>query len=136
MIFPASSLYVLVAIVAASDIIPSIGAALLTTQELNANVEANVVVQGYNAAGDSVFKNFVGAYNKGQFFFMWNLFNVYEKPFAETVKGAMLYWCSDLSFTDFQNNSSTSPGYAGRCVQMWLGDIKADLLASGALIIG
>ena len=128
MIFSAYDLLVCIAIVIAttSNIIPAVGAQL-TTNDLNAKVAA------YNVDGKSVFANFVNAFNNGQFFLIRNVVVVYEKPSSETVKGILLHWCSDLSFTGIQNNSSSSsPGYAGRCVFMFLGSFLADASAAGA----
>ena len=104
--------------------------AQLTIEELNAKVEANPAPPGYNIDGGSVFSNFVNAFNDGQFFFIWNFVATFEKPSSETVKGSVLVWCGDISFTYFQNSSN--PGYAGRCVYMRLGNLPADLLAAGA----
>ena len=124
----ASTLSVLfAATVAASNIIPSVGAAetqIITTEELNSKVVATPASPGYNVEGTSVFTNIVTANNDGQFFFILNGTVVF-------VKGSGLYWCSDLSFTGVENNSSSSPGYAGRCVRMWLGNTLADILAAG-----
>mmetsp|Transcript_10332 Transcript_10332/g.20712 ORF Transcript_10332/g.20712 Transcript_10332/m.20712 type:complete len:351 (+) Transcript_10332:96-1148(+) len=138
----ASALSVLfVAIAAASSIIPSVGAAetqiTITTDELNAKVVATPTSPGYNVEGTSVFTNLVNANNDGQLFLIRNGVFVYEKPSPEPVKAGFLLWCSDLSFTGIQNNSSSSssPGYAGRCVLMWLGNTFADLLAAGAQVV-
>ena len=122
------------AIAAASNFLPSVRA--LTTEELNAKVEATPASPGYNGDGKSIFTNIVTANNDGQLFLIGNLMFVYEKPASETVKGSLLLWCSDLSFTGVQNNSSSSPGYAGRCVGMRLGNVLADFLAAGAQYSG
>jgi hypothetical protein len=119
------------AIAASSNIIPSVDAAL-TTEELSMNVAATPASQGYNGDEESVFSNLVNAYNDGQFFLILNGVFVYEKPSSEPVKASVLTWCSDLSFTGIQNNSRSSPGYAGRCVFMRLGNYLAEILAAGA----
>ena len=124
------------AIAASSNIIPSVDAAL-TTEELSMNVAATPASLGYNGDEESVFSNLVNAYNDGQFFLIWNAVLVYEAPSSEPVKGSSLFWCSDLSFTGVQNNSSRSfPGYAGRCVNMLLGNYLADMVAGGAQSTG
>ena len=129
----AYSLSAFAAIAASSNIIPSVDAAALTTEELSMNVAATPASQGYNGDEESVFSNLVNAYNDGQFFLIWNAVLVYEAPSSEPVKGSALYWCSDLSITGIQNNSSSSsPGYAGRCVLMRLGNFLAEILAAGA----
>ena len=84
---------------------------------------------GFNAEGGSIFTNVADAMNNGQFFFIWSLTLVFEKPKSETVHPSGLTWCSDLTFSDV--NSSSLIGYAGRCVDMILAGY-ADLLASGA----
>ena len=123
------------AIAAASNIIPSVTAEL-TTEELSMNLPATPASPGYNNDGRSVYTNLVNANNDGQFFLIWNAgAQVDEKPSSETEKGSGFYWCSDLSFTGIQNSSS--PGYAGRCVYMWLpwlGNLLAEVLAAGSQI--
>ena len=114
------------AIAASSNIIPSVDAAL-TTEELSMNVAATPA-----SPGDNAFSNLVNAYNDRQFFLIRNLVLVYEKPSSEPVKGSSLFWCSDLSFSGIQNSSRSSPGYAGRCLEMLLGNYLADMLAVGA----
>ena len=120
------------AIAASSNIIPIVGAAALTTEDLSMNVAATQASLGYNVDEESAFSNLVNAYNDRQFFLIRNSVSVYEKPSSEPVKGSPLFWCSDLSFTGIQNSSRSSPGYAGRCLEMWLGNILADILAAGA----
>lgn len=65
--------------------IPSVGAAQLTTEELNAKVAANPSPPGLNV----VFTNFVNANNDGQFFSIW-----------DRVSSCLLYllWCLPPSF--------------------------------------
>lgn len=117
------------ATVAASNFIPS--ARALTTEELNADLVATPASPGYNVDGKSVFTNFVTANNDEQFFLIVDVMVLFEKPSSDAVKGSVLYWCSDLSFTGVQNSSS-SPGYASRCVGMKLGSFLADILAEGS----
>ena len=120
------------ATVPARNIIPSVGAAQITIEEFNSKVAATPASLGYNVDEESVFTNLVNANNDRQFFFIRNGVLVYEKPSSEPVQGSVLYWCSDLSFTGIQNNSSSSsPGYAGRCVLMRLGNFLAEILAAG-----
>ena len=123
--FFASTLSVLfAATVAVRSIIPSVGAAetqIIATEELNSNYAvATLASPGYNVDGMSIFTNFVTANNDRQFFIIGNFMTVSEKPASEAEKGSFLIWCSDLSFTGVQNSSS-SPGYVGNCVYMFLG---------------
>ena len=93
-----------------------------TAEEMSAIVAANTAPKpGYNAGGGSVFANFVEANKEGQFFLHLQGSTVFEKPVSETVKRDVLYWCSDLTFSDAmntKNNGSGLIGYAGRCVGM------------------
>ena len=74
---------------------------------------------GSNIEGGSVATNFLNAFNEKQFFLIKHGSFVYEKPESDTVLGSYLYWCSDLTFSDFLN-SSIPMAYVGRCVGLGL----------------
>ena len=59
-------------------------------------ITANPPLPGFNVEGGSIFTNFAGAYNNGQFFFLVTDNLVYEKPGSDPVQFTFLYWCSDL----------------------------------------
>jgi hypothetical protein len=116
-------------VLVASASIPFV-AAQFNTDEFNAKISSIAAPPGYNVEGGSVFTNFVNALNNKQFFLRSSGSNVFETPGSETVQYSLLYWCSDLTFSDFNNNNSLM-GLAGRCVGMFLTGFS-DLTASGA----
>ncbi len=102
----------------------------LTTNDLYAKIAPDAAPPGFNVDGGSVFTNFVNAVNDGQFFQVRQYGIVYEKPDSEPiVENAVVYWCSDLTFSDFSNSSLM--GYAARCVEKYLAGY-AEAVASGA----
>ena len=102
----------------------------ITTGDLNGKLTSTAAaLPGFNAEGGSVFTNVGNAMNQEQFFHVATGNLVYEKPEAKIVQFTALDWCSDLTFSDV--NSSSSIGYAGRCVDIFLPGY-ADILASGA----
>ncbi len=118
-----SLLHVLVASVASAASIPFVAAQtaeteLTTDQMYGTLVSTAAPAPGYNVEGGSVFQNYVDAVNNGQLLFLWTGSWVYEKPDSETVPLTFLNWCSDLTFSDFNNSSLI--GYAARCVGMFL----------------
>jgi hypothetical protein len=87
---------------------------------------------GYNVEGGTVFDNFVGLYNRGQLFILYDFTSVYEKPAVEPTTPRLLFWCGNLAFSDYmKNNSSSYIGYAGRCVVTFLKELT-ELLEAGA----
>ena len=103
---------------------------LVTTEQLYGNLVSTVApAPGFNPGGGSVFTNYVNAVNDKQFFMIETGSNVYEKPESAPVQGTFIYWCSDLTFSDFSNSSII--GYAARCVTTRLTGY-AEALAAGA----
>ena len=93
-------------------------------------------VLGSNIAGGSVFSNYVKARNDGQFFIMWDGVTNYEKPSSEKVDVSVLFWCSNMEFTDIDGmNTSTGSGigigYTARCVQSYLKDFLTNANNAG-----
>lgn len=119
--------------VASTSIIPSVAAQELTTDALEADIATNPAPPGKNIAGGSVFENFVKAYNQKEFFFTRETTTTYEKPGSDPVITRGLYWCGDLAFTDFINNSSKPKGFAGRCVSGFWGGYEAATEAGAEL---
>ena len=116
---------------ASADILPFVGAAEnnVTVDQLYEKLTSTTAaLPGFNVEGGSVFTNYVDMVNNGQLFLVATGTLAYEKPKSETVRGSGLTWCSDLTFSDFNNSSLM--GYAGRCVYMVLSGY-AELLASG-----
>ena len=101
----------------------------IIVDDLYQKINPNAALPGFNVEGGSVFINYADAYNHEQFFFVWPLSIVYEKPESEPVRASHLAWCSDLTFSDINNSSLI--GYAGRCVGMVLFGYAA-MLAAGA----
>ena len=102
----------------------------VTIDDLYQKIAPTAALPGFNVDGGSVFTNYADLVNNGQFFFIWSVSLVNEKPASEPVKFSALRWCSDLTFSDL--NTSSLIGYAGRCVGMFLATAYADLLESGA----
>ena len=94
-----------------------------------AKISSDAASPGFNVEGGSVFGNFVNAFNNRQSFFVGPNNLVYENPGSEPVRGAALYWCSDLTFSDF--SISSLMGYTGRCVGMFLAGYAQAITASG-----
>jgi hypothetical protein len=90
----------------------------ITTDDLYGKISSTAAPPGYNIDGGSVFTNFVNAFNNKQFFFIRTGTNVYEKPATEPIRGSVIAWCSDLTFSDLSNSSLM--GYAARCVGKFL----------------
>jgi hypothetical protein len=67
----------------------------VTTDQLYSKITPTPPLPGFNVEGGSVFTNFAGAYNNGQFFFLVTDNLVYEKPGSDPVQFTFLYWCSD-----------------------------------------
>ena len=86
---------------------------------------------GFNAEGGSVFTNYADMVNNGQFFFLGKQNYVYERPESEPVYFTVFEWCSDLTFSDFNNSSLM--GYAGRCVGKILTGYDTMVAAGGQL---
>ena len=102
----------------------------LTTNDLYAKISPDAAPPGFNVDGGSVFTNYVNAVNNKQFFQVRQYGIVYEKPDSQPiVENAVVYWCSDLTFSDFSNSSLM--GYAARCVEKYLAGY-AEAVASGA----
>lgn len=60
--------------------------------------------------------NFLNAFNNKQFFIHDLGKFIFEMPFiSEAVPNDFVFWCSNLAFSDFQNNSSHI-GFVGRCI--------------------
>jgi len=133
MLFTLSTSTLLHVVLAASASIPFVEAQTptpITTDELYAKISsAAAPAPGFNGGGGSVFTNYVNAVNDGQFFYLETGSSVYEKPATEPVQLTFLHWCSDLTFSDFDNSSLI--GFAGRCVQMVLAG-NAAAQAAGA----
>ena len=105
----------------------------LTTDDLYGTLSSTTApAPGFNAEGGSVFTNFVNAFNDKQFFALGTGTSVHEKPGSEPMQDTAFYWCGDLTFSDFNNNTSLM-GYAGRCVGMMLTGY-ADAIAAGATV--
>ena len=118
-------------LVASASILPLVAAAenKFTVEQLYGKLTSTTAaLPGFNVEGGSVFTNYVDMVNNGQLFLVATGTLAYEKPKSETVRGSGLTWCSDLTFSDFNNSSLM--GYAGRCVYMVLSGY-AELLASG-----
>uniref|UniRef100_A0A7S0AM91 Uncharacterized protein n=1 Tax=Minutocellus polymorphus TaxID=265543 RepID=A0A7S0AM91_9STRA len=90
---------------------------------------------GTNTDGQSVFTNFVAAYNEGQLFILYSGMMTYEKPSAAPFEVTTLLWCNDLVFTTIAGSSDQSVGYSGRCVIVRLTD-PDDFTGSGAELSG
>ncbi len=104
----------------------------VTTMQLYGNLVSTAApAPGFNAEGGSVFTNYVNAVNNKQFFLFHTGSFSYEKPESDTVSIASLFWCSDLTFSDFSN--STLMGYAARCVRMILTGYAQALVSGGQL---
>ena len=86
---------------------------------------------GTNIDGESVFTNFLTAYNEGQFFIIYSGMMTYEKPSAVPFEVTTLFWCNDLVFTAMGGISDEAVGYSGRCVIVRLTD-PSDFVDSGA----
>ena len=104
----------------------------VTTDQLLEKITPNPPLPGFNVEGGSVFTNFAGAYNNGQFFFLVTDNLVYEKPGSDPVQFTFLYWCSDLTFSDFINGSAPM-AYAGHCALKLLAGYAAAIAAGGQL---
>ncbi len=136
MLFPLSTLLRVLAASAAS--IPFVAAQTaetpttpVTTDDLYSKISSTAPPPGFNVEGGSVFENFVNAYNNKQMFFLATGTTVFEKPGSEPASGTTFGWCGDLTFSDITNSSLM--GYAGRCVDMFLGlGGYADYLAAGS----
>jgi hypothetical protein len=131
MLFSLSKLlHVLAASAATIPFVAAQNQTKLTTEQLYGTLSSTAApAPGFNVGGGSVFTNFVNAVNNKQLFLLWTGNWVYEKPDSETVPLTFLNWCSDLTFSDFNNSSLM--GYAARCVQMMLTGY-ADMMAAGA----
>ena len=105
----------------------------LTTTDLYAKISSFAAQPGFNVQGGSVFTNFVNAFNDKQFFALGTGTSVHEKPGSEPMQSTAFYWCGDLTFSDFNNNTSLM-GYAGRCVGMMLPGYT-DAIAAGAPVV-
>ncbi|KAL7548252.1 hypothetical protein ACHAWF_011546 [Thalassiosira exigua] len=82
---------------------------------LDANVTAaSLAAPGENLEGTSIFRNFIRAFEDGQFFWRVSGHGQFEKPFSDIVEFELLYWCSNLHFTNFTEGSPI--GYTGNCV--------------------
>ena len=101
-------------LLAAGGVIPFVGAAEITTEDLYKKITPTAAQPGFNVEGGSVFTHVAKAMNEGQLFFLRNGSWIYERPDSELVLGAQFHWCSDLTFSDVNNSSLI--GYAGRCV--------------------
>lgn len=68
--------------------------------------------------GTSVTTNFVRAYNEKQLFLLMPItIAQFEKPASPTiVKSEQIWWCADLTFSNFVNDTTVPMGYVGRCV--------------------
>ena len=86
---------------------------------------------GTNIDGESVFTNFVTAYDEGQFFILYNGIISYERPSAEPFEVTTLLWCSDLVFSALADVSDQAIGYSGRCIIVRLTE-PSDFVQSGA----
>ena len=114
---------------ASVGILPFVGAAEVTTDQLYSKISPTAALPGFNVEGSSVFANYVNAFNQGQLFFIVTGSWIYEKPESEPAHVSLITWCSDLTFSDVNNSSLM--GYAGRCVVRWLTGF-AEATASGA----
>ena len=131
MLFSLSTLlHVLAASAASIPFVVAQTPAPVTTNDLYAKISPTAASPGFNVEGGSVFANFVNAVNDEQFFQLRTYGIVYEKPNSEPiVENAAVYWCSDLTFSDFSNSSLM--GVAGRCVEKYLAGYT-EALAAGA----
>ena len=111
---------VLLAVISLVVVYPSINAQdPVTADQLQFAPAA--ALPGFNLEGGSVATNFLNAFNEKQFFLIKHGSFVYEKPASDTVLGSYLYWCSDLTFSDFLNSNVNVPmAYVGRCVGLGL----------------
>ena len=68
--------------------------------------------------GTSVTTNFVRAYNEKQIFLLMPItIAQFEKPASPTiVKSEQIWWCADMTFSNFVNDTTEPMGYVGRCV--------------------
>ena len=128
-----SSIYATLCLLAASAGLPLCFVAAennITTDDLYTKIAPTAALPGFNVEGGSVFTNYVDAFNKGQLFFIRAVSAAFERPASEPVRISVLNWCSDLTFSDVNNNSLI--GYAGRCVEMISAAGFANLVASEA----
>ena len=110
-----------------------VGAAEITIDDFYSKINPTAALPGFNVEGGSVFTNVAMAVKNKQLFFNMTGTFVFETPEADLVRASHIFWCSDLTFSDF--NSSSLIGYAGRCVaRMSLLGKYADNLASGATL--
>ena len=117
-------------LLAASVSIPMVAAAEnnnVTVEQLHGKLTSTA----RSAEGGSVFTNYADMVNNGQFFFLGKQNYVYERPESEPVQYTAFDWCSDLTFSDFNNSSLM--GYAGRCVGKILTGYDAMVAAGGQL---
>ena len=133
MVSYSSILPTLLAAASTSFNIPSVAAQELTTDELETTIATNPAPPGKNVDGGSVFENFVKAYNQKELFFTREATTTYEKPGSESVVTQGLYWCSDLTFTDFTTDSTKPKGFTGRCVSGFWGGYDAATEAGAEL---
>ena len=99
---------------------------------------SSLPVLGSNIDGGSVFSNYAKARNDGQLFMLWGGTTSYEKPSSEKVDVSVLFWCSNMEFTDIDvddMNTSTGNGigigYTARCVQSYLKDFLTNANDAG-----
>ena len=108
------------AVAVASQGIPSANAQnqtqKLSPEQFIGNFASNLAPPGYNLKGGYVMTNFLNAFNNKQFFIHDLGKFIFEMPFiSEAVPNDFVFWCSNLAFSDFQNNSSHI-GFVGRCI--------------------
>ena len=103
---------------------------IATPDQISGRFVANPAPPGFNINGSSVATNFLDAYNKKQFFIKTAHSSVlFETPSSDVGHAGSIWWCGDLSFSNFFDNS-VPMGFVGRCVYMFY-DGKTQLVDQG-----
>lgn len=83
-------------------------------------------VIGSNLDGGSVFENYIGMRGTGQFFLYIEYIAEYETPDepgpSKGLVPRLLFWCSNIEFTDINTDLPVFVGYTANCVMAALGD--------------
>lgn len=85
---------------------------------------------GKNVDGGDVSTNFSNAYYQKQIFFLVMGTFLYEQPASKAKPVAGLLWCSDLTFTNFQDGKQDM-GYVGKCVHGVVSNEEASAFVNG-----
>ena len=109
--------------------------AFATADDINIQFADSLAAPGSSVDGGSVATNFVRAYNQKQFFLMLTQTILFETPLSDIVETQQLMWCSNLNFSDFQQNDTIPMAFVGRCIYMLLQGLD-EIVAEGAQITG